>query len=223
MHTCTHARTRTRAHPRTHARKHARRARPARPLTHYASMVFRGSATSNSKPVAALTASRVTPGAISRSVGLAPSGACLLKSKTPMSVMHRSTTLSPVRGREQLCFSLCLSPLAKCSMTIKTLESEETRSMAPPMPLTIFPGMIQLARSPLAATSIAPRMVTSTFEPRIMAKESEDEKVEEPGIMVMVSLPALIKSAFTWSSVGYGPMPNRPFSLCNSMRTPGAR
>jgi len=32
------------------------------------------------------------------------------------------------------------------------------RSMAPPMPLTILPGIIQLAMSPSWLTSIAPRM-----------------------------------------------------------------
>eukprot|EP00419_Tripos_fusus_P064675 CAMPEP_0172927430 /NCGR_PEP_ID=MMETSP1075-20121228/217458_1 /TAXON_ID=2916 /ORGANISM="Ceratium fusus, Strain PA161109" /LENGTH=66 /DNA_ID=CAMNT_0013788683 /DNA_START=118 /DNA_END=314 /DNA_ORIENTATION=+ len=66
---------------------------------------------------------------------------------------------------------------------MRTLESEDTRSIAPPIPLTILPGMIQFARSPLAATSMAPKIVTSTCEPRTIANESEDEKREEPGIV----------------------------------------
>ena len=39
--------------------------------------------------------------------------------------------------------------LAVCSIVTTTLVvGEETRSMAPPIPFTIFPGIIQLARSP---------------------------------------------------------------------------
>jgi len=41
--------------------------------------------------------------------------------------------------------------------------------------------------------------------PRIMANDCELEKMAEPGTVVMVSLPALIKSASTWSGLGYGP------------------
>ena len=71
-----------------------------------------------------------------------------------------------------------------------------TRSMAPPMPFTILPGIIQLARSPArdtwggvviprdcdgdlpwelevwCGTCMAPRMVRSTWPPRIIAKLS---------------------------------------------------
>mmetsp|Transcript_57521 Transcript_57521/g.175180 ORF Transcript_57521/g.175180 Transcript_57521/m.175180 type:complete len:269 (+) Transcript_57521:299-1105(+) len=195
--------------------------RPAVPDAHqFASMVFKGLATLNSNPVASRTASTVVSGAISTSVGGA-SGPVVTKSKTPSSVMQRLTTRAPVSGKPQLCFNLCLPPLARCSITTSTRESDDTRSMAPPMPLTILPGMIQFAKSPFAATSMAPRMVTSTWEPRIIAKESDEEKLAEPGMVVMVSFPALIRSGSTSASVGYGPMPNNPFSLCNSMRTPG--
>ena len=80
-------------------------------------------------------------------------------------------------------------------------------------PRTIFPGIIQLARSPDAATCSAPRMVRLTCLPRIMANESELEKMEAPGMVVTVSLPALIMSASTAARLGYGPIPKRPFSL----------
>jgi hypothetical protein len=37
----------------------------------------------------------------------------------------------------------------------------------------------------------------------------------EPAIVVTVCLPALIRSASISSSVGKGPMPSMPFSLCS--------
>lgn len=80
-------------------------------------------------------------------------------------------------------------------------------------------------------------METSTWPPRIMPKDSEESKVEAPGTKVTVCLPALTRSlllkvsllgilqthskeksktyASTSSSVGCGPMPKRPFSLCS--------
>eukprot|EP00116_Pleurobrachia_bachei_P018842 sb/3479104/ len=39
---------------------------------------------------------------------------------------------------------------------------DPTKSIAPPIPFTIFPGIIQLARSPLADTCRPPSMVRST-------------------------------------------------------------
>lgn len=51
--------------------------------------------------------------------------------------------------------------------------------------------------------------------PRIIAKLSWLPKMLEPGSVVTVCLPALIRSASTWSSVGNGPMPSMPFSLCS--------
>ena len=59
-----------------------------------------------------------------------------------------------------------------------------TKSIAPPIPLTIFPGIIQFARSPFAPTCNAPKTVISTFAARIMAKDSEEENNEDPGIVV---------------------------------------
>ena len=45
-----------------------------------------------------------------------------------------------------------------CSMTTTTFLTPATRSMAPPIPFTILPGIIQLARSPVSETCMAPRM-----------------------------------------------------------------
>ncbi len=57
----------------------------------------------------------------------------------------------------------------------------ETRSIAPPMPLTILPGIIQLARSPNLETCMAPKIVTSTWPPLIMAKLKSLPKNAAPG------------------------------------------
>ena len=43
-----------------------------------------------------------------------------------------------------------------------TRRAPATRSIAPPIPLTIFPGIIQLARFPFSSTSIPPRMQRSS-------------------------------------------------------------
>jgi len=48
--------------------------------------------------------------------------------------------------------------------------------------------------SPSWLTSIAPRMVMSMWPPRTIAKLSAEEKKADPGRVVMVSLPALIRS-----------------------------
>ena len=40
------------------------------------------------------------------------------------------------------------------------------------------------------------------WPPRIMAKESAEEKYEAPGLIVTVSLPALMRSASTSASAG---------------------
>ena len=67
-------------------------------------------------------------------------------------------------------------PLATCSIITITRLAAATRSIAPPIPLIILPGIIQLARSPVSATCIAPRIAQSMWPPRIMAKDSADEK-----------------------------------------------
>ena len=70
-----------------------------------------------------------------------------------------------------------------------------TRSIAPPMPFTILPGIFQLAMSPLSDTSIAPSTVSCTFCERIIAKLVLLSKMLLPGRRVTVCLPALIRSA----------------------------
>lgn len=105
-------------------------------------------------------------------------------------------------------------------MTTTTRLALATRSMAPPMPLTIFPGIIQLARLPWASTCMAPRIDRSIWPPRIMAKLSALLKKLAPGAKVTVCLPALIRSASTSSGVGKGPRPSRPFSLCSTTSMP---
>ncbi|CAM5437926.1 hypothetical protein SAFG77S_04525 [Streptomyces afghaniensis] len=72
--------------------------------------------------------------------------------------------------------------------------------MAPPMPVTIRPGIAQLARSPRSETCMAPSTAVSMWPPRIMPKESAESKNAAPGSTVTVSLPALIRSGSTSSS-----------------------
>ena len=70
------------------------------------------------------------------------------------------------------------------------------------MPLTILPGIIQLAMSPPADTCMAPRIAASMCPPRIIPKLVAESKNDAPGSTVTVSLPALIRSASTAASDG---------------------
>ena len=95
--------------------------------------------------------------------------------------MIRCTAPTAVSGsvqRFRIFFSSGPPPLFLATWSIITMTrlAAATRSMAPPMPLTILPGIIQFARSPFSATCMAPRMAQSMWPPRIMAKESADEK-----------------------------------------------
>jgi len=135
--------------------------------------------------------------------------------------MMRSTTPTPVSGKVQLgrIFRSSVPSffLATCSIKMITRFTPATKSMAPPMPLTILPGIIQLARSPFSLTCMAPKIDRLILPPRIMANDWSLPKMAEPAIVVTVCLPALIRSASTLSSssVGNGPIPNMPFSLCS--------
>lgn len=72
-----------------------------------------------------------------------------MKFKLTISVITMSTQFFPVRGRLHFSNILCPPPFAICSIVTITFEpGAETRSIAPPIPLTIFPGIIQFARSP---------------------------------------------------------------------------
>ena len=137
--------------------------------------------------------------------------------------MIRSTTRTPVSGSEHSLTILGVPSLATCSVSTTTRGVPATRSIAPPMPLTILPGMVQLARSPVAETCMAPSTAIFTWPPRIMPKLVAESKMEPPGSTVTVCLPALIRSASSSPSYGNGPMPSSPFSLCSTTRTPSGR
>ena len=66
-------------------------------------------------------------------------------------------------------------------MAIMTRFAPVTRSMAPPIPGTIFPGIIQLANRPCASTCSAPSTVMSTWPPRMSPNDMALSKVEAPG------------------------------------------
>jgi hypothetical protein len=58
------------------------------------------------------------------------------------------------------------------------------------MPGTIFPGIIQFARMPRWSTWSPPRTVTSTWPPRISAKDIALSNVHAPGSAVTGRPPA---------------------------------
>ena len=91
---------------------------------------------------------------------------------TASSVMIRLTHFSPVNGSVQRVQILCTPPFAACSIAMITFFAPATRSIAPPMPLTILPGIIQLARFPSWSTCSAPSTVRSMWPPRTIANES---------------------------------------------------
>jgi hypothetical protein len=93
-----------------------------------------------------MTSATVTPGAVSRSVILPPE-----KPITAMSVTTRSTGRAEVSGSAHFCTILDF-PLAACCMATMTRFAPVTRSIAPPIPGTILPGIIQFARCPSAST-----------------------------------------------------------------------
>ena len=84
--------------------------------------------------------------------------------------------------------------MATCSISTITRLAPWTRSIAPPIPLTILPGIIQFAMSPAAETCMAPRIAASILPPRIIPKEVAESKNDAPRRSVTVSLPALIRS-----------------------------
>src|SRR5438105_2300785 len=130
------------------------------------------SATSNSAPVLARTSSTVTPGCSSVRTSPPP----CFTSNTQRSVMMRLTTPKAVMGSVH-CFKIFgLPSLELCSITATTRFTPATRSIAPPGPLIILPGIIQFAISPLSVTSNAPRLARSMCPPRIMVNESALEK-----------------------------------------------
>lgn len=83
-----------------------------------------------------------------------------------------------------------------------TPEGRKIQRIILPLPFIIFPGISQFAKSPCCETCNAPSMVMSIFPPLIIAKLSLESKADAPFTTVMVSLPALIRSASTSSAVG---------------------
>ena len=81
-------------------------------------------------------------------------------------------------------------------------------------------GIIQLARSPFSATSIAPRIAMAILPPRIIPNDVELSKYDVCANSLIVCFPALIKSASMSSSVGNGPIPSMPFSDCRVTSMP---
>lgn len=142
---------------------------------------FNSLAITSSNPVLFLTSSSVVSLAISVNTSLP-----YWFSKTANSVISLLTTPLPVRGKLH-SFKILWLPLAVCSITTNTWLLLETKSIAPPIPLTNFPGIIQLAISQVEETYIAPKIVKSKCPPRMIPNEVELLKILEPGIIVMVS------------------------------------
>ena len=74
--------------------------------------------------------------------------------------------------------------------------------MAPPMPLTILPGIIQLARSPARGDLHGAEDGDVDVAAADHAEAEGESKKLAPGCTVTVSLPALIRSGSTSSSQG---------------------
>ena len=64
----------------------------------------------------------------------------------------------------------------------------------------------------MAATSKAPRMVTSIWPPRIIANDQTESTIEAPGRSVMRRLLASTRSGSARSGGATGPAPITPFS-----------
>ena len=84
-----------------------------------------------------------------------------------------------------------------CYIVTITFDPHDTKSIAPPMPFNLIPGISQLEISPVAETCIDPSTVISKWPPRIIPNESDEEKKEDPGIVVTVSFHALIRSGLS--------------------------
>src|SRR5882757_2794694 len=169
-------------------------------------------------PVARRISSTVTPGAVSTSSNRSPAG-----SRTPSSVITRWITPGAVSGSAQRSRSLGAPCLSVCVQRTTTLAAPAARSMAPPMPRTSAPGTVQLARSPLHATCMAPSTATSIRPERIIANDVAESKHAAPAVAVIVSLPALTRSGSSCPGSGYGPTPRIPFSLCSTVSCAGVR
>src|ERR1700730_243842 len=93
-----------------------------------------------SASVTAITSATLTPGAVSCSVIFPPE-----KPITAISVTTRSTGREEVSGRTHF-WTIFDFPFAACCIATMTRLAPLTRSIAPPIPGTILPGIIQFAR-----------------------------------------------------------------------------
>ena len=109
-------------------------------------MVDTSGDTASSASVAASTCCTDTPGAVSNSVARPES-----KEITASSVTTRSTVRADVSGNEHLRTIFGL-PFAVCCIAMTTRLAPDTRSIAPPIPGTILPGIIQFASFPCWST-----------------------------------------------------------------------
>jgi hypothetical protein len=106
-------------------------------------------------------------------------------------------------------------------MAMMTFFAPATRSIAPPMPLTILPGIIQLARLPFSSTSSAPSTVRSMCPPRTIANESALLKYARARQLRDRFLAGVDQvGILTSASAGYGPTPSMPFSEWSVMSMP---
>lgn len=123
-------------------------------------------------------------------------------SKTPWSVISISTQLTPVHGKSIYLLNFFSPYLSVIAISTITFLQDDTRSMAPPMPLTNLPGMIQLARSPDWLTYNPPKIVMSKWSPLIILNASALSTNTPPFFTVTVSLPALINSGSSFPGSG---------------------
>ena len=151
-------------------------------------------------PVLARISSGVTPGAI----------AVTVRQPGLQSMMHSSVTIvftqpGAVSGSEQ-CSTIFASPFfVQCSMALMTFLAPLTMSIAPPMPLSFFPGIFQLARLQASSTCSAPSTVASRWPPRAMANAIVLSKQQAPGMSVMTSPLALHRSLCTVFQLPFSP------------------
>src|SRR6266550_7974276 len=105
----------------------------------------------------------------------------------------RSTGRAEVSGSVHLLTIFGL-PLAVCCIAMITRFAPVTRSIAPPIPGTILPGIIQFASRPWASTCSAPSTVISTWPPRMSPNDMALSKMQAPGRAVTGWPPASVSS-----------------------------
>jgi len=139
---------------------------------------------------------------------------------TASSVTTMSTARADVNGNVQHLTTFDF-PLALCCIATTTRFAPETRSIAPPIPGTILPGIIQFASRPCTSICRPPSTVRSTWPPRIRPNDIALSNVHAPGIAPTGIPPASVSRACTMPSSGTGAVPINPFSDWKKMWIPG--